>query len=133
MFSRFFIERPRFAVVISIVLVLCGLVSLRMLPVEEYPEIAPPTLFVSTNYAGASAEVISQTVAIPIEDEINGVDDLLYYTSTCDNSSNYQCQVTFKSGTDTDMALVNLQNAVRRAEAKLPAEVKNAEIARRLL
>ena len=75
MFSRFFIERPRFAVVISIVLVLCGLVSLRMLPVEEYPEIAPPTLFVSTNYAGASAEVISQTVAIPIEDEINGLLD----------------------------------------------------------
>ena len=128
MFSKFFIEHPRFAVVVSIVLVLCGLVSLRKLPVEEYPEIAPPTLFVSTNYAGASAEVISQTVAIPIEDEINGVDDLLYFSSTCDNSSNYQCQVTFKSGTDTDIALVNLQNAVKRAEVKLPAEVKKVGV-----
>ena len=124
MFSRIFIERPRFAVVISIVLVLAGIISLRKLPVEEYPEIAPPTLFVSTQYTGASAEAISQTVAIPLEDEINGVDDLMYFSSTCDNSSNYQCQVTFKSGTDTDMALVNLQNAIKRAEAKLPAEVK---------
>ena len=75
--------------VVSLVLVLTGIISLFKLPVAEYPEIAPPTLFVSTTYPGASAEVIVQTVAIPLEDEINGVDDLLYFSSTCDNSGNY--------------------------------------------
>ena len=81
MFSRIFIERPRLAMVVSLVLVLTGIISLFKLPVAEYPEIAPPTLFVSTTYPGANAEVIVQTVAIPLEDEINGVDDLLYFSS----------------------------------------------------
>ena len=89
MFSRIFIERPRLAIVVSLVLVLTGVISLGKLPVAEYPEIAPPTLLVSTSYPGASAEVITQTVAMPIEDEINGVDDLLYFFSTSDNSGNY--------------------------------------------
>lgn len=123
MVSRVFIERPRLALVLSLVLVLTGIISLWKLPVAEYPEIAPPTLMVSTSYPGASAEVIVQTVAIPIEDEINGVDDLLYFSSTCDNSGNYSCRVTFQSGTDTDIAMVNLQNAVSRAEVNLPADV----------
>ena len=123
MFSRIFIERPRLAMVVSLVLVLTGIISLFKLPVAEYPEIAPPTLFVSTTYPGASAEVIVQTVAIPLEDEINGVDDLLYFSSTCDNSGNYSCRVTFQSGTDTDIAMVNLQNAVSRAEVNLPSDV----------
>ena len=131
MFSRIFIERPRLAVVISIVMVLAGVISLYKLPVNEYPEIAPPSLYVSASYPGAGAEVIAQTVAMPIEDQVNGVDDLLYFTSTSDNMGNYNCNVTFKTGTDTDMALVNLQNAVKRAEVKLPSEVtkqgKNAE------
>ena len=123
MFSKIFIERPRLAFVLSLVLVLTGLISLGKLPVAEYPEIAPPTLLVSTSYPGASTEVITQTVAMPIEDEINGVDDLLYFFSTSDNSGNYTCRVTFQSGTDTDIAMVNLQNAVSRAEVNLPSDV----------
>ena len=107
MFSGIFIERPRLAMVVSLVFVLTGGIALFLLPVAEYPEIAPPTLRVSTSYPGASAEVIAQTVAMPIEDEINGVDDLLYFSSTSDNSGNYSCRVTFQSGTDTDIAMVN--------------------------
>ncbi len=123
MFSRFFIERPRFAIVVCVIMVLTGIISLTKLPVAEYPEITPPQVFVSASYTGASADVVMQTVAIPIEDQINGVDDLLYFTSTCSNDGSYRCVVTFQSGTDPDIAMVNLQNAVKRAEAKLPSEV----------
>lgn len=123
MFSKFFIEHPRFAAVVSLVITISGLISLWNLPVEEYPEISPPTLFISATYAGASADVVTQTVAIPIENEINGVEDLLYFSSTSSNSGTYNCQVTFKTGTDSDIALVNLQNAVKRADAQLPSEV----------
>ena len=86
MFSKFFIEHPRFAAVVSLVITISGLISLWNLPVEEYPEISPPTLFISATYAGASADVVTQTVAIPIENEINGVEDLLYFSSTSSNS-----------------------------------------------
>ncbi|MDD3154122.1 MAG: efflux RND transporter permease subunit, partial [Victivallaceae bacterium] len=128
MFSKFFIERPRFAIVVSLVMVLAGAISLRQLPVAEYPEIAPPTLYIQATYTGASAEVIAQTVAMVLEDEINGVDDLLYFSSTSSNEGTYSCQVTFRTGTNTDIAMVNLQNAIKRAEAKLPSDVTKVGI-----
>ncbi|MDO5317525.1 MAG: efflux RND transporter permease subunit [bacterium] len=124
MLSRFFLHHPRFAFVLAIVLTLCGGIALMQLPVEEYPEIAPATLRVSASYPGASAQVVADAIAIPVEDQINGVDNVVYYSSTCDNSGAYSCSVTFRSGADTDMALVNLQNAVKRAESKLPSVVK---------
>lgn len=128
MFSRIFIERPRLAIVVSLVMSLAGFIALNNLPVAEYPEIAPPSLFVSAVYSGASADVVAQTVAIPLEDEINSVQDLLYFSSTSSNEGSYACTVTFKSGTNTDIALVNLQNAVKRAEARLPSEVTKVGI-----
>ena len=128
MFSRIFIERPRFAAVISVVMVLAGIIFCTKLPVAEYPEIAPPTLYVSATYSGASSDVVATTVAMVLEDAINSVDGLLYYNSDSTNNGTYSCQVTFESGTDTDMAQVNLQNAVKRAEAKLPEDVKKIGI-----
>ena len=128
MLSRIFILRPRLAAVLNIIITLAGIIGLMNLPVEEYPNIAPPSLFVSASYTGASADVVEQTVGMPIEDEINGIDDLLYFSSTSSNDGSYSCSVTFRTGTDTDIALVNLQNAVKRAEAQLPSEVTRSGI-----
>lgn len=86
MFSRFFINRPIFAAVVSIVIIIAGLVTLRTLPVAQYPEIAPPTISVSTNYPGANAQVLSETVAQPIEEQVNGVEGMIYMSSTCANN-----------------------------------------------
>ena len=124
MFSKIFIERPRFAMVISIVLVLMGIMSVTKLPIAEYPEIAPPQIYVQTAYDGASAEVVGETVGIPLESEFNGLEDMLYFSSTASNNGGYQCTITFKSGTNSDIAMVNVQNAAKRAENKLPEEVK---------
>ena len=121
--SQVFIDHPRVAFVISILIAFCGGICLNTIPVAEYPEIAPTTIYVSASYPGASSEVIAETVAIPIEDQINAVDDLLYFSSSCNNNGSYACYVTFRSGTDSNMNLVNLQNAVKRAEPKLPSEV----------
>ncbi len=124
MFSRIFIERPKLAIVISIVTVFAGWLCMQNIPIAEYPEIAPPTISVMANYPGASAEEIIDTVAAPIEAEMNGLEDLLYFSSDCNNSGTYQLEIKFKSGTDTDIALVNVQNALRRAESTLPQEVR---------
>ena len=124
MFSQFFIDRPKFALVVAIVMVLAGIIALRVLPVAEYPGIAPPTISVSGSYPGASAEVVEATVATPIEDAINGVEDMIYMSSKSANDGSYRLNVTFKVGADADMALVRVQNRVKLAEPQLPSEVR---------
>lgn len=124
MFSRIFIERPRFAMVISIVLTLAGAIAVFSLPISLYPEITPPMVVVSASYPGASAEVIAKTVGIPLEQEINGVEDMLYMNSTSDNSGSYSLEITFKVGTDSDMAQVKVQNRIQQAVSKLPESVQ---------
>ena len=124
MFSRFFIERPIFASVISIVIVIAGSVSLLGLPVSQYPEITPPTVEVSASYPGANAQVVSETVAAPIEQQVNGVEDMIYMSSTSASDGSYKLTVTFEVGTNLDMAQVLVQNRVKLAEPNLPEEVK---------
>lgn len=123
MFSDIFIQRPRLAIVISVITVLAGAICLMRVPVAEYPEIAPPQIQVTASYPGASSEVIAETVAAPIESKVNGVEDCIYFSSDSDNSGNYTLTLTFKSGSDKDIAQVNVQNAVKRAEPMLPQEV----------
>ncbi|HTN00515.1 MAG TPA: multidrug efflux RND transporter permease subunit [Planctomycetaceae bacterium] len=124
MISNFFIERPIFANVIAIVTMLVGIVSLQALPIEQYPEITPPTVQVAAVYPGANAEVLSDTVAGPIEQEINGVEDMLYMSSTCSSNGSYTLTVTFEVGTDLDEAQVLVQNRVAVAMPRLPQEVQ---------
>ena len=120
---RTFIERPVLSAVISITIVVVGIIGLFTLPVEQYPDIAPPTIMVSTSYFGASAETLQKSVISPLEEAINGVEDMTYMTSSATNAGTVSITVYFKQGTDPDMAAVNVQNRVSKATGQLPAEV----------
>ncbi|HET6720952.1 MAG TPA: efflux RND transporter permease subunit, partial [Rhodocyclaceae bacterium] len=124
MFSRYFIDRPIFAFVISIFIVLAGLAAMRTLPVAHYPEIAPPVVQVTAIYPGASARVLEQTVAAPLENAINGVEGMMYMASTSTSSGIATLTITFEIGTDVDRAAVNVNNRVKQVEARLPEEVR---------
>ena len=115
MISRFFIDRPIFASVLSIVITLAGGIALFTLPIAQYPQISPPTVQVDCNYPGASAQVVAETVAAPIEQQVNGVEDMLYMSSQCTNDGSYNLTVTFKHGVDLNMAQVLVQNRVSLA------------------
>ena len=124
MFSRFFIHRPIFASVLSIILTLAGGIALFTLPIAQYPEITPPTVEVSAVYPGANAQVVADTVAAPIEQQVNGVEGMLYMSSQCTNDGSYTLTITFKVGVDLNMAQVLVQNRVALAQPILPDLVK---------
>jgi len=124
MFSKFFIDRPRFAVVIAIVMSLAGIIALFSLPIAMYPEITPPQIHITAQYSGASAETVANTVAIPLETAVNGVDDMMYMESSSYNSGLYTLNISFEIGTDPDLAQVKVQNRIQQAVAQLPDEVQ---------
>ena len=123
MFSKFFIERPIFATVLSLIIVLAGLVAMKALPVEQYPNIVPTEIQISASYPGATAEVLADTVAAPIEQEVNGVQDMIYMYSTSTSSGYLTIGVVFDIGTDPDQATIDVNNKVQAATPKLPSEV----------
>jgi len=123
--SRFFIDRPIFAAVLSIVVVILGAVAVGRLPVAQYPEIAPPVVRVSGQYPGASADVVAATVVAPLEQQINGVENMIYMTSSSTGDGRFQIDVTFELGTNLDIAQVQVQNRVAIAEARIPVDVRN--------
>ena len=124
MISRFFIDRPIFAAVLSIFIIIAGLAAIRVLPVAQYPEIAPPVVTVRAIYPGASAQVLEQTVAAPLENQINGVERMLYMNSTSTAQGVVEIRVTFDIGTDVDTAALNVNNRVKQVEPRLPQEVR---------
>src|SRR6516225_8968136 len=131
MFSHFFIERPIFASVLSIVTVLAGFVAVRNLPVAQYPPITPPSIMVQCNYPGANAQVVADSVAAPIEQQVNGVEDMLYMVSQSNNDGSYTLTVTFKPGVNLNFAQVLVQNRINLALPLLPDVVKQAGVTTR--
>ena len=123
MFSKFFIDRPRFAIVISIVLLILGGLAFKMLPISQFPSITPPQVSVKTSYLGANAQVLVDTVAVPLENQMNGVENMIYMSSTSDDNGSYNLTVTFDIGTDPDIAQVKVQNRIQQANSELPEEV----------
>lgn len=123
MFSKFFIDRPRFAMVISIILIILGGLAIKVLPISQFPSITPPQITVQTSYLGANAQVLSDTVAIPIENQMNGVENMLYMSSTSDDNGSYTLTVTFDVGTNPDIAQVKVQNRLQQVNSELPDEV----------
>ena len=123
-----FIDRPIFAGVISVIILLLGVIGLVQLPVEQFPEIAPPTVSVSAAYAGANAETVQRSVLVPLEEAINGVEDMMYIVSSATNSGSASIQIYFRQGTDGDMAMVNVQNRIASAQSLLPAEVTRSGV-----
>ncbi|MCF0219794.1 MAG: multidrug efflux RND transporter permease subunit [Muribaculaceae bacterium] len=124
MFSRFFIRRPIFATVIAIIMVIGGLMTVKYLPVAQYPNITPPTVQVSAVYPGADAKTVAETVGVPIEAQVNGIEGMLYMSSNSGADGSYNLTITFENGTDVDMATVKVQNRVELAQASLPTSVK---------
>src|SRR3982750_1363159 len=127
MFKKF-IDRPVLSTVISIIIVILGVLGLVTLPISQYPEIAPPTVQVSASYQGANADVVMSSVVVPLEEQINGVEDMTYMTSSASNDGTATITVNFKLGTNADLAAVNVQNRVARANSLLPQEVTRAGV-----
>lgn len=128
MFSRFFVRRPVFAWVIAILIMLAGILAIRTLPVAQYPDVAPPSIKISATYTGASAQTLENSVTQVIEQQLTGLDNLLYFTSTSSSDGSVSINVTFEQGTDPDTAQVQVQNKVQQAESRLPTEVQQSGI-----
>lgn len=128
MFSQFFIRRPIFAIVLALFMILAGLLTVKQLPVAQYPDITPPTVMVSATYPGADASTVASTIGVPIEEQINGVEDMMYMSSSSGADGSYNLTVTFENGTDIDMATVKVQNRLSLAEPTLPEAVKQQGI-----
>lgn len=124
MFSKFFIDRPIFATVLAILMVIVGLVTVKTLPVAQFPDITPPTVMVSATYPGADAKTVAQSIGVPIEEQVNGVEGMMYMSSNSGNDGSYSLTITFEQGTDLDQAAVKVQNRVALAEAQLPTSVQ---------